>query len=85
MGPEGWKIGLRGLPGPSTASPAVWGSILNMAIEEPALSPRELAVPFTNTEEYFVSEASVYHQLKSLDLITDPAFVVIKAADLFEE
>ena len=49
------------------------------------LSPRELAVRFTDTEEYFVSEASVYRLLKSLDLITSPAFIVIKAADEFRD
>ncbi len=40
---------------------------------------------FTDTEKYFVSEASVYRLLKSLDLITSPAFIVIKAADEFRE
>jgi hypothetical protein len=43
------------------------------------LSPRELAVRFTDTERYFVSEASVYRLLKALDLITSPAFIVMKA------
>ena len=51
----------------------------------PELSPRELAVRFTDTESYFVSEASVYRLLKSLDLITSPAFIVIKAADEFRD
>jgi putative transposase len=57
--------------------------IRKLALEEPALSPRELAVRFTDTENYFVSEASVYRLLKALDLITSPAFVVMKAADEF--
>jgi len=35
--------------------------------------------------KYFVSEASVYRLLKSLDLITSPAFIVIKAADEFRD
>jgi len=56
-----------------------------MALEEPELSPRELAVRFTDTQSYFVSEASVYRLLKALDLITSPAFVVIKAADEFKD
>ena len=43
------------------------------------LSPRELATSFTDTESYFVSEASVYRLLKAHDLITSPAFVVISA------
>jgi putative transposase len=33
--------------------------ILERALDEPALSPRELALRFTDTENYFVSEASV--------------------------
>ena len=50
-----------------------------------AVSPRELAVTFTDTEGYFVSEASVYRLLKANDLITSPAFIVIKAADEFKD
>ncbi len=34
--------------------------IVQLALDEPELSPRELAVRFTDTESYFVSEASVY-------------------------
>jgi len=37
------------------------------------LSPRALAVRFTDPEKYFASETSVYRLLKSLDLITSPA------------
>jgi putative transposase len=59
--------------------------IVDLALDVPELSPRELAVRFTDTENYFVSEASVYRLLKSLDLITSPAFIVIKAADEFRE
>ena len=59
--------------------------IVDLALEEPELSPRELAVRFTDTERYFVSEASVYRLLKAHDLITSPAFVVIKAADEFRD
>ena len=40
---------------------------------------------FTDTENYFVSEASVYRLLKSLNLITSPAFIVIKAANEFKD
>ena len=59
--------------------------VVRLALEEPELSPRELAVRFTDTERYFVSEASVYRLLKAHDLITSPAFVVIKAADEFRD
>lgn len=40
---------------------------------------------FTDTESYFVSEASVYRLLKANDLITRPAFIVIKAANEFHD
>jgi len=63
----------------------VRGRILKLALDEPELSPRELAVRFTDTEDYFVSEASVYRLLKAHDLITSPAFIVIKAADQFKD
>ncbi len=57
--------------------------IIELALEQSELSPRELAVRFTDETHYFVSEASVYRLLKAHDLITSPAFVVIKAADRF--
>ncbi|GAB5511124.1 MAG: hypothetical protein Rhims3KO_25250 [Hyphomicrobiales bacterium] len=56
-----------------------------MALDEPELSPRELAVRFTETQRYFVSEASDYRLLKAHGLITSPAFVVIKAANEFRD
>jgi transposase InsO family protein len=59
--------------------------IIEMALDCPELSPRELAVRFTDERRYFVSEASVYRLLKSQDLITSPAYIVIKAADEFKE
>ncbi len=59
--------------------------IRKLALEEPALSPRELAVRFTDAESYFVSEASVYRLLKALDLIGSPAFIVMKAAEEFSD
>ncbi len=59
--------------------------IVAMALDVPELSPRELATRFTDTENYFVSESSVYRLLKAHDLITSPAFVVIKAADEFKD
>jgi len=59
--------------------------IIEMALDHGDLSPRELAVRFTDTRHYFVSEASVYRLLTARDLITSPAFVVIKAADEFRD
>lgn len=59
--------------------------VVKLAIKETELSPRELAVTFTDKENYFVSEASIYRILKSHDLITSPAFIVIKAASEFKD
>src|SRR5262249_29540474 len=39
----------------------------------------------TDTESYFISEASVYRLLKARDLIASSAFIVIKAADAFKD
>lgn len=59
--------------------------IIRLALDESTLSPRELAVRFTDTKGYFVSEASVYRLLKARDLIASPAFIVVKAADEFKD
>ena len=63
----------------------VRSQIIDLALEFPELSPRELAVRFTDEKKYFVSEASVYRLLKAHDLITSPAYVVIKAANEFKD
>lgn len=59
--------------------------IVQLALDEPELSPRELAARFVDTKGYFVSEASVYRLLKAHDLIASPAFIVVKAADEFKD
>ena len=53
--------------------------------ERAELNSRELAITFTDTQSYFVSEPSVYRLLKANDLITSPAFIVIKAEDEFQD
>jgi putative transposase len=63
----------------------VRGQIVQLALDEPELSPRELATRFTDTKSYFVSEASVYRLLKAHDLIASPAYIVVKAADEFTD
>jgi len=65
------RFGERGLEDRRSGSGRVWnripeevrGQILDMALERPELSPRELAVSFTDERAYFVSEASVYRLL----------------------
>ncbi|MEZ5783957.1 MAG: IS3 family transposase [Rhizobiaceae bacterium] len=75
----------------SSAPSRIWNRIptgihdqlIEMALEHSELSPRELAVRFTDEKGYFISEASVYRLLKAHDLILSPAYVVIKAANEF--
>ena len=64
-------------------APEVHDQIVEMALDYSELSPRELSVRFTDERQYFVSEATVYRLLKAHDLITSPAYVVVKAADQF--
>jgi putative transposase len=56
-------------------------AVVALALKEPAPSPQELAVSFVDQQRYFVSESSVYRLLKAHDLITSPAFILMKAAD----
>jgi transposase-like protein len=71
-------------------SAAFWNRIpdtvreATLALEKPELSARELAVRYIETKSYFVSESSVYRLLKAHDLITRPAFILMKAADKFQ-
>ena len=84
-GQRRWTIAVLGLIGCGTVSPDdVRSRVVTLALDEPELSPRELAVRFTDAERYFVSEASVYRLLKAHDLITSPAFITMKAADEFK-
>ena len=87
------SLGEAGLSDRPSSPGRVWNripesvrrQIVDLALDEPELSPRELAVRFTDTERYFVSEASVYRLLKARNMITSPAYITIKAADEFHE
>ena len=72
-----------GKPRPRRIRNKIRMAIVNLALEESDLSPRELAVNFTDTNGSFVSEASGYRLLKDHGLITSPAFILMKAADSF--
>ena len=63
---------------------SVRGLIVEVALERPDLTPRELAWHITDTHDYFVSESSVYRILKAHDLITSPQFTVMSASDRFQ-
>jgi putative transposase len=83
--------GFDGLEDKPSAPPRVWNrvpeqrwdQILKMALGEPDLSPREIAVKFTDQRGYYVSESTVYRILKDNDQITSPAFILMKAANRF--
>ena len=62
----------------------VRGQIVNLALEYPAESPRQLTYRFIDDKAYFVSESSVYRILKGYDLIESPAFEVITAKNKFD-
>ena len=62
---------------------AVREQVLELALDQPELSPREVAVTFTDRKKTFISEASVYRLLKAEGLITSPAFILMQAADRF--
>jgi len=58
--------------------------VREVALDRPELSPRELAWQITDQEGWYISESSVYRILKSFDLITSPAYIVLSARDRFQ-
>jgi len=58
--------------------------LVEVALEKPELSARELAWHVTDHEGWFISERSVYRILKDFDLLTSPAYIVMTAADEFK-
>ena len=83
-----WRRWRTRPPGPRRAwnkiPPKRASAIIELALSEPTLSPRELAVKYTDTDRYYVSESTVYRLLKTKDLIASPAFIVLQAADRFQ-
>ena len=89
-----WSEGGLDALGDTTPHPgSVWNrfpdetraDIIDFALEHEDLTPRELAVKYTDEKQYFVSESSVYRILKAEDLITAPAHIVMKAANEFKD
>jgi putative transposase len=85
------KSGYDGLVNMSYSPNRFWNKIpesdkkkvISLALDMPEKSPRELAWHITDKEGYFISESSVYRILKSYDLVTSPAYIVMKASDKF--
>lgn len=89
-----WRDGgLDALADRSPRPRSVWHRIpdnireafVEFALDHEDLTPRELAVKYTDEKRYIISESSAYRLLKAEDLITAPAHVVIKAADAFRD
>ena len=59
--------------------------VVDLALDWPDLSPREVANKIVDEKGWFVSESSVYRILKERDLITSPAYIVMSAADEFKD
>ncbi len=63
----------------------VKGKVIDLALELPDLSPRELAYRMVDSSGCYISESSVYRILKKQGLITSPAYMVMKASDEFTD
>jgi transposase InsO family protein len=58
--------------------------IVELALEYPDRSSREVACLFTDLHKRFVSESSVYRILKEKGLLTTPAFTMLSASDEYK-
>jgi transposase InsO family protein len=59
--------------------------VVEVALDIPELSPRELAYHITDNRGFFISESSVYRILKQRGLITSPAHLLMRADDEFKD
>jgi putative transposase len=57
--------------------------VIALALDEPDLSARKVAVALTDRQHCYVSEASVYRLLKAEGPLTSPAVIVVNAAERF--
>jgi len=64
--------------------PDVYAHVVELALEHPDRSPRQISWLFTDQNGYFISESSVFRILKRFDLVESPAFRVLSAADKFK-
>lgn len=66
-------------------NPADRDKVVEIALEKPELSSRELAWHITDNYKYYISESSVYRILKANGLISVPSFRVMSASDSFKD
>jgi len=87
------ELGFDGLAPKPRASNNCWNRIpdkvrnqvVELALEVPELSPRELAFRMIETKKYYISESSVYRILKRRGLITSPAYLLMQASSEFKD
>lgn len=85
--------GIEGLKPKKTTRKQYWNkipdeirsSVIDLALDVPELSSRELACKYTDEQGYYISESSVYRILKKAGLINPPPFDIIKAADKYKD
>lgn len=58
--------------------------VVELALEHPDRSPRQIAWLFTDEKGYFISESSTYRILKGFDLVESTAFRVMSAAEKYK-
>ena len=59
--------------------------VVEVALEYPQLSPRELSCKMIDTRKVFISESSVYRILKAQGLITSPTHILMAAGNEFSQ
>ena len=59
--------------------------VVDLALQHPEKSSRQLAWYFVDQKKYFISESSVYRILKGYDLVQSPVFEMVSAKDKFEK
>jgi transposase InsO family protein len=85
--------GYEGLVDKKSGAKQIWNKIpgsvreqvVEMALQQPDKSCRQLAWQFVDQMGYFVSESSVYRILKGFDLVQSPVFTMIPAKDKYEK
>jgi putative transposase len=87
------KRGFDGLAPKSRSRNTYWNKIpekirtdiVNMALDYPEESARNLAWKMTDEQRYYISESSVYRILKEKGLTTQPAFSLDAAANEYKD
>jgi len=86
------EYGMDGLEDKKLSAVSAWNkvpqehrdAVIDLALDQTELSPRAIAVSYTDTHQYFVSASTVYRILKAEDLITSPAYILMQASDQFQ-